>query len=81
PDTALSPQSVLGLVTMLLDMARQGAQFIIASHSPILLALPGATIISFDRFPVAEVSYDDLEQIALMRSFLSNPTAFLRLLS
>lgn len=80
PDTALSAQSVLGLLAMLKSMVERGAQFIIATHSPILLALPGAEIFSFDRSPVAPVSYDDVEQVALIRSFLNHPQAFLRLL-
>jgi predicted ATPase len=78
PDTALSPQSVLGLLVMLKDMVQQGAQFIIATHSPMLMAFPGASILSFDRHPVAEVSYDEVDQNALMRSFLNHPEAFLR---
>ena len=78
PDTALSPQSVLGLMAMLIDLVREGAQLIIATHSPMLMALPGATIISFDRAPVAEVAYDQVEQIELMRTFLNRPEAFLR---
>jgi len=78
PDTALSPQSVLGLMAMLKDMVRQGAQFIIATHSAMLMAFPGAAIVSFDCYPVAEVSYDQVEQIDLMRRFLAHPEAFLR---
>jgi predicted ATPase len=78
PDTALSPQSVLGLVAMLKDMTGSGAQFIIATHNPILLAFPDATLISFDRSPAAHVEYDDLEQVRLMRDFLNQPGAFLR---
>lgn len=78
PDTALSPQSVLGLIAMLKDMVSQGAQFIIATHSPILMGCPDASIISFDRYPVAEIEYDDVEQVTLMRDFLRQPQAFLR---
>ena len=78
PDTALSAQSVLGLMAMLTMMVAQGAQFIIATHHPMLLAFPDAAIISFDRTPVAEVRYADVEQVALMRDFLNRPGAFLR---
>lgn len=78
PDTALSAQSVLGLMAMLKLMVAQGAQFIIATHHPMLLAFPDAAIISFDRTPVAEVTYADVEQVALMREFLNHPGAFLR---
>jgi predicted ATPase len=44
----------------------------------MLLAFPGASIVSFDSYPVREVSYDHLEQIGLMRRFLERPDAFLR---
>jgi predicted ATPase len=78
PDTALSAQSILGLLAMLKQMIEEGAQFIIATHSPILLAYPGASIMSFDRYPVSEVAYDDVAQVTLVRSFLNNPDAFVR---
>lgn len=78
PDTALSVQSAIGLVALLKEMVAEGAQFLIATHSPILLAYPGATILSFDRTPIAEVAYDDVEQVSLLRAFLDHPDAFLR---
>lgn len=78
PEAPLSPQSQLGLLAMLKDMVAQQAQFIIATHSPMLLAFPGATIYSFDKLPVAAVAYDDLEHVALTREFLADPDRFLR---
>lgn len=78
PDTALSPQSVLALLAMLKSMVADGSQFIIATHSPMLMAFPGATIYSFDSAPIRRVAYEDVEQIALMRRFLREPDAFLR---
>jgi predicted ATPase len=78
PDTALSPQSVLALLAMLKSMVSEGAQFLVATHSPMLMAFPGATIYSFDIAPIAEVQYEAVEQIALMRRFLQEPQAFLR---
>jgi predicted ATPase len=79
PDTALSPLSVLGLLAALREMVVEaGAQFIIATHNPILLAYPGAMLLSFDRVPVAEVSWDDLEQVTLLREFLGRPQTYLR---
>ncbi len=78
PDTALSPQSVLGLITLLKEMVGRGAQLLIATHNPILLAFPDATLISFDHSPAARVEYDDLDQVTLMRDFLSRPGAYLR---
>jgi predicted ATPase len=78
PEAALSPQSQLALLVMLREMIQKSAQFIIASHSPIVLAFPGARIYSFDATPIAEVPYDQLEHVSLTRSFLNNPEQFLR---
>ena len=63
---------------MLKEMVEQDAQFIIATHSPILMAFPEATIYSFDNTPIKEVAYDDLEHVTLTRAFLNNPESFLR---
>jgi predicted ATPase len=78
PEAPLSPQSQLGLLAMLKDMVAEDAQFIIATHSPILLAFPGARILTFDTVPVLETTYDELEHVALTREFLQNPERFLR---
>jgi predicted ATPase len=80
PEAPLSPQSQLGLMAMIQDMLVEGAQFIIATHSPILLAFPGATIYSFDRAPAARVPYDELEHVVLTREFLNAPERYLRAL-
>lgn len=76
PDAALSPQRQLALLAMLKDMVAQDAQFIIATHAPILMACPGAAILSFDSAPVKPVAYADIEHVTLLKSFLSNPAAF-----
>ena len=78
PEAALSPQSQLGLLAMLLDLSKQEAQFVIATHSPILLAYPHAVIYSFDQIPVTAVDYHDLDHVRLTRDFLSDPERFLR---
>ncbi|MGH9659803.1 MAG: AAA family ATPase [Bryobacteraceae bacterium] len=78
PETPLSPLSQLAFIAMLKDMVAQDAQFIIATHSPILLALPGAQILDFDQQPVRSASYADLEHVRLTREFLANPDLFLR---
>lgn len=77
PEAALSPQSQLGLLAMLMEMVRQQAQFIIATHSPILLAFPEAFIYSFDQTPIARVNYDDLAHVQLTLDFLKDPGRFL----
>lgn len=78
PEAPLSPQRQLALLSMLKDMTEQDSQFIIATHSPILMALPGASIISFDRLPAREIAYEEVEHVSLTRDFLNNPDAFLK---
>ncbi|HKH93327.1 MAG TPA: AAA family ATPase [Gemmatimonadaceae bacterium] len=78
PEAPLSPQSQLGLMAMMSDMVAEDAQFIIATHSPILLAYPGATIVSFDEVPVRAVEYGELEGVRLVREFLVAPERYLR---
>ena len=56
PEAPLSPQSQLALLALLGDMVAQDAQFIIATHSPLLLAFPNAQIYTFDRLPVQAVA-------------------------
>src|SRR5437867_12644161 len=78
PEAPLSPQSQLALMAMMTDMVAEDGQFIIATHSPILLAFPGARIYSFDAPPVRQVEYELLEHEALTREFLNSPERFLR---
>lgn len=78
PEAPLSPQSQLALITMINDMVAQESQFIIATHSPILLALPGALIYSCDRAPIEAVRFDELDHVVLTRDFLNDPEKFLR---
>lgn len=78
PEAPLSPQSQLGFIAILKAMVQQECQFIIATHSPIILAFPNATIYSFDESPVAAVPFEQLDHVTLTRDFLNNPEAFLR---
>ena len=78
PEAPLSPQSQLALIAMIGDMLAQDAQFIIATHSPILLAFPGALIYSCDRVPIEPVRFDELDHVVLTRDFLNDPSRFLR---
>jgi predicted ATPase len=78
PEAPLSPQRQLSLLSMVKEMVGEQAQFIIATHSPILMAYPDARILSFDHHPIREVNYDDVEHVSLTRAFLNNPQSFLR---
>ena len=65
------------MLTLIIGAAKDRAQFVIATHSPILLACPGARIYSFDTSPISEVGYDDLEHVVVTRDFLNDPERFL----
>ena len=78
PEAPLSPLRQLALLSAIKEMVGQDAQFIIATHSPILMAYPGAVILSFDQTPIGAVSYQSLEHVNLMRDFLNDPQAYLR---
>ncbi len=77
PEAPLSPLRQLALIAAIKEMVAQNGQFIIATHSPILMAFPGATILNFDGGKIQACQYKDLEQVRLMRDFLQNPEAFL----
>jgi predicted ATPase len=78
PEAPLSPLRQLALISAIKEMVAQEGQFIIATHSPILMAYPGAEILRFDNGHIASVKFDDLEHVRLMRDFLQDPEAFLR---
>jgi len=78
PEAALSPQGCLALLRRVHDLVGDGGQFIIATHSPLLLAYPDATIYELDDQGIQQVGYDDSQHVALFRAFLSSPDAFLR---
>ncbi|MBL8996954.1 MAG: AAA family ATPase [Gemmatimonadetes bacterium] len=78
PEAPLSPTSQLAMLVMLQEMVAQDAQFIIATHSPILLAYPDAEIWSFDERPPRTVPFDELEHVRVTRDFLAAPERYLR---
>jgi predicted ATPase len=78
PEAPLSPLRQLTFLALLKEMVQQEAQFIIATHSPLILAFPGATILSFDANPIRPVNYDELEHVTLTREFLNNPALYLK---
>jgi len=78
PETALSAKTQVALLRLIAEASAAGhAQFFVATHSPILLACPGARIYSFDQAPIGEAEYAGLEQVQLYRDFLSDPAPFL----
>jgi len=77
PEAPLSPQSQLALLAMMGDMVSQKAQFIVATHSPMLLAYPDAQIYNFDSTPIRAVAYDELDHVRITRDFLNAPARYL----
>lgn len=77
PEAPLSPLRQLGFIALLKQMVDQDAQFIIATHSPIIMAYPDAAIYNFDSASIRRIEYDDVEHVSLTRSFLNNPEAYL----
>jgi predicted ATPase len=78
PETALSPKTQLGLLTLLREMSRAGhAQFLIATHSPILMACPGAVIYNFDTIPIVPIEYEQTEHYQIYKAFMENSNAYL----
>lgn len=78
PEAALSPQRQLTLLLHLVKMAEKGSQFIIVTHSPILLGTPDADIVSFDEDELHRISYEETESYQVTKLFLENREVMLR---
>ena len=83
PEAALSAQRQLAAVALILTTVRAhpDAQFVISTHSPILLAAPNAQILSFDDGRIHPIAYEDTPSFQITRRVLSNPTGFLQKLT
>jgi predicted ATPase len=78
PESALSPSSQVAFLKLLQQLEADGhAQFIMATHSPILLAYPGAQIFGFDSARIEEVEYEDTVHYKLYKQFFTDRTVFL----
>lgn len=71
PEAALSPQRQLSLLKIICDAVKEGAQFIIATHSPILSAIPGAEILSFDEGEIHPISYEETGAYKISSLFIN----------
>lgn len=72
PEAALSPSRQLAALRVIHQLVEDHSQFVIATHSPILLSYPNARIMLFDRSGVSEVAYEDTEHFAVTRDFLNH---------
>jgi predicted ATPase len=79
PEAALSFTSTLSLVARLADLRTEGAQLVIATHSPLLTALPGATILELGDHGIRKSPWDQLTIVANWRRFLTAPDTYLRI--
>lgn len=80
PEAALSPMKQMALLVQIDELVKRRSQFIIATHSPILMAYPGAQVLLFSEEGIKAVSYRETEHYQLSRRFLENPERMLDIL-
>jgi predicted ATPase len=78
PESPLSPTRVLALLLLLVERAARNCQFIISTHSPILMAVPGAEILLLEDDVIKAVPYEEVEHVVITKAFLKDPAKFLR---
>jgi predicted ATPase len=78
PEAALSPRRQLAFLMRMDELVKQGSQFVIATHSPIILAFPRARLFQFGENGIEETRYEDTEHYQVTRDFLQNPEVYLR---
>jgi predicted ATPase len=80
PEAALSLRGQLALIRRMHELVAEGSQFIVSTHSPILLAFPGARIYALSEHGIEETPYEETEPVELTRAFLADPARFLHYL-
>ncbi|MDP1978340.1 MAG: AAA family ATPase [Undibacterium umbellatum] len=80
PEAALSPQRQLAVLSRIHDLVEDNSQFIIATHSPILMAYPDACIYQCGKEGIAEIAYEETEHYKVTRDFLANPKRMMDML-
>jgi len=80
PEAALSPRRQLAALALIHRLIERESQFIIATHSPILLSLPGASIYELSEQGIQSIAYEDTDQFQLTKRFLNDPATFLEML-
>lgn len=78
PEAALSPTRQMAALSAIHELVKRDSQFIIATHSPILLAYPGAKLLRLNEEGISEVTYEETEHFSVMRGFLNNYTKFVK---
>ena len=80
PEAALSPQRLLTLLVLMDELVKKSSQFIIATHSPIIMAFPGADIIQFSEKGMERVSYNETESYRITKQFMDDPERMIKYL-
>ena len=80
PEAALSPQRLLTLLVLMDELVKKSSQFIIATHSPIIMAFPGADIIQFSEKGMERVSYRETESYRITKQFMDDPERMIKYL-
>jgi predicted ATPase len=78
PEAALSFSSCLQLMVLMDSLVADGSQFVLATHSPVLAAYPGATILEFGDHGIGVTTWEDLPMVGHWQRFLADPQAYLR---
>lgn len=76
PEAALSPFNQYVLLAMITRAVKRGCQFVISTHAPVLLACPGARILSFENGTLRESTFDDLAGVRFLRDFLADTARY-----
>jgi predicted ATPase len=78
PEVALSPQRQIALLALMMETVAQDAQFVIATHAPMLMAYPGAQILHLSEDGIRAQEWNEVEHVQMTRAFLTDPDLFLR---
>jgi predicted ATPase len=78
PDAPLSFTASLGLAALLHDLVEAGSQIVVATHSPVLAAIPGAHLLELGSWGIQPATWDDLSLVVAWRQFMRDPRAFFR---
>ena len=81
PESALSPETQLSLISILSELSKTGrCQFLIATHSPLLISVPNSTLLEIENGNLVEKNYTDSRQFILYKDFTNNPKRYLKYL-
>lgn len=80
PEAPLSPMRQLTLISIILEAVQNGSQFIIVTHSPILMGIPNVNLFTFDSHPPAKIAFEETEHVQITKQFLEAPQRFIKYL-